>query len=490
MANQTGIDIGVSNPIAFAHMQLRGGWKNTAIVTGVYALAIGAIMIATIRFDPRATTRTLSAWATGLLVLQAVFLTFLSCGTINSAIRVDTTSHMMESHRLMPISPASAVLGYLFGAPFQYVVMAAVTFLLGWFATLGAQLPSMRWLVANAVLGMFALLLWSGVVFFALAVKHGARWYFGFLIGVLCSQALVLFLLPGLTLLASPMMHGTIFEARSSNSELNPRYVMAMAAQLVLIVIFCLAAARRFRRPDRPAVGTLLSLVLLGAWIAISAVGTMHWEEIRPFDGMGEDTTVQFVATMAASTLLALLVTTSANWAEAQWRRHRQLDDPAPRRRPMPAVLAALLAASLILGLTWLPSLSREMPLPEARLRTWLTIALFLMATGYLQQIMYRVRGRSFLITGVFVVLLWVGPFLADTVRYAMAQEQRNPPALTALCAASPLGLMISIWSPEHRHPVNTNPGLILLACLAAAAAFLYYRPLLVKRPAGTPKAP
>src|SRR5258705_6410777 len=108
---------GIYNAMGWGHLQLRGGWKNLLVTTVGYSLLIVAVIIVTVRLNPDYTQRILEGWTVGLLGLQSGVLLLFGCMTVGAAVRLDHTSRMIESHRLMPTPASSAIAGYLMGAP-------------------------------------------------------------------------------------------------------------------------------------------------------------------------------------------------------------------------------------------------------------------------------------------------------------------------------------------------------------------------------------
>src|SRR4051794_7106594 len=103
-----------NNAIAYAHFRLRGGFKASAILTVLAMLALGILIIITVRLANDG-GRTLFGWATGCLAISAAALLLFGSIRISNSIRQDIQSRMIESHRLMPLPPAHAVAGYISG---------------------------------------------------------------------------------------------------------------------------------------------------------------------------------------------------------------------------------------------------------------------------------------------------------------------------------------------------------------------------------------
>jgi len=164
------------NPIAWANFQLRGGLRNMLAVTAGYSVIISTVILATVHYNPLASAQILVSWTMGLLGLQAGVLILFGCITVGAAVRLDHTSKMIESHRLMPTSAISAILGYLLGAPCQALSMALANFVIGAIVAHSAGVAFSRWAMANAILISFVVFIWVILIFFGFLAQSAFRW--------------------------------------------------------------------------------------------------------------------------------------------------------------------------------------------------------------------------------------------------------------------------------------------------------------------------
>src|SRR5437763_8752009 len=95
------------NPIAWAQIHLRGGWKSFWPTLIGYTVIIGAGLLLAVRLTG-GTPGALGAIKTAFTGLQAGLLVIFVSSRVSTAVRQDQTSRMIESHRLMPISPSQA----------------------------------------------------------------------------------------------------------------------------------------------------------------------------------------------------------------------------------------------------------------------------------------------------------------------------------------------------------------------------------------------
>src|SRR5205823_2015798 len=152
------------------------GLRNTLATTVGYTRIISTLIYATVRFNPDNSSRILGAWTLGLLGLQTGILLLFGCMTVGAAVRLDHTSKMIESHRLMPTTATTAILGYVLGAPVQAMSIALANFTIGIIVANSAQVALARWVMANAILLGFAIFIWVIVVFFGFLAQTAFRW--------------------------------------------------------------------------------------------------------------------------------------------------------------------------------------------------------------------------------------------------------------------------------------------------------------------------
>src|SRR5262245_20855672 len=103
-----------NNSLVYSQFHIRGGLKSAVGAAGVYTLALTTTIWLAHRGDPRGFGN-LSRWMTGLMVFQTGILLLYAGSRIAMAIRMDLNGKMIESHRLMPMSSAEAIWGYMLG---------------------------------------------------------------------------------------------------------------------------------------------------------------------------------------------------------------------------------------------------------------------------------------------------------------------------------------------------------------------------------------
>ena len=142
------------NAISWAVHRLRGGWKNLFFVSGWYCIA--ALFLIGLPYEladqPRDKMNVLDVASVMILIVQVVMLLMLSGLSISGAIRRDLATRVMESHRLMPLSPVQAIVGYLAGGAIQTLSLSLINLILGAMIFAARGVPVQDWLISNALL--------------------------------------------------------------------------------------------------------------------------------------------------------------------------------------------------------------------------------------------------------------------------------------------------------------------------------------------------
>ena len=490
---------GPNNAIAYAQFRLQGGWRGTLLVGGiclavlVALVGLSAVSAATAGRPPAAATYD---WPQGLVGLQVLFLLIIGPLRVTSAVRGDVNSRMLESHRLMPLSPAAAVAGYAGGAPWTLLVLAAVTFAVGTACCWTGGADASRFLLANLVLGFVSVCVWVAATYLSMASR----------IGVLVLVVLGLFaasvdggpaeLMPALEVLAAPLITRSVIPLRGGGGGgvATTATVTALAAQAVLAAVCFRAAMRLYRAPGSIGLNAPLGLVILAVWVAMSAVGLVLPEEFGMFQHRSRDVTPP--ARLVASTVAALLVAGLPVAAAARGAEQRHRSTDAPDRRPAWGVWATVAAAVTLV--TALPAVaSRYMPdLPfythvqygnglllsgretaaVVRQAVHLTPAVICSAVlglTFVVRLAYVRFDRAWLVLAVWVFVAWTGPLMVDALTSVDPQYQFG-----RVASLSPIGALIELWAQTGGSPARG----IELQFAVAAVPLLFYALAVVRR--------
>src|SRR5205085_358542 len=176
-----------------------------------YTALVGALMLFVVRLNEQ-TPSAVAGMKTTFTGLQAGLLVLFVSTRVSTAIRHDQTSRMMESHRLMPMSPSQAVLGYLLGPSAQPLALCTANVLLGCALSKAVGTPIGLWLTANAILYLFAAFAVVLSAFGAFTGRPGgaAVGWIGMFVGLMNIMTIGS-VLPGVNVLATPLIGGTVF---------------------------------------------------------------------------------------------------------------------------------------------------------------------------------------------------------------------------------------------------------------------------------------
>lgn len=452
--------LGVDNAIGWAHWQVRGGWKNTLLTTGAYFLGMSTLIYFTVRANPLHQSDVLSAWRVGLLALQTGFLVLFAGSRVCAAVRGDINSRMIESHRLMPVEPIVAVSGYLWGPTSQGVALAVATLVIGGVITSAAGIEIALWFGPNIVLAIFALFAWIVAAFASSITKAAAGLLVAIVLSIWFSMGQVLWLLPGMMLLLTPMSGKTIYTTRSANGEFTWPMIIAVLMQALIAVPLYIGAARKYRRSEDTALAVMPGLMLLAGWVAASTFAIGNWDSYFPENllrrDMSQRSTTMFVVSMASAMLLALAPVANA----ARDRRWRDL-----------SILVAVVAAAIILG--------QCLAMRDWGAWKWevgataIVLVSFTVAVCFVLRTVYRVSARGWPIALGWIILMWLIPLAIDTIRWALSLTQ-DQYQMSVMAGCSPIGALIIIW--DDRLDIRIAiPGLLFQGCCALAWVIIFH---------------
>lgn len=463
------------NPIAWGQFHLRGGWKSFWMTTLGYTAVVGAGMLLVARLSDHR-SGSLQGLKMALTALQAGLLVIFSSTRVSTAVRQDQTTRMIESHRLMPMSPAQAVLGYLIGPAIQPLAIGAANVLLGIGLCSVTGTPVVLWLTVNAVLLLFALFAMTLAAFGSFAGKPGAvavGWIASFI--AMLNIMTIGSILPAVNVLATPLLNSTVFDMKLAGADAIEAYAPSTVFQFMIAAVCFAGACRRYRRDDRPALGWDLGLALLAAWVATSAFGIAFWPEFEPSIVRGRQVfaSSQFLGTAITAMLLALAPLTGSAWQSADWEGRRAVKDPTLRRRPLPPPLVAIAAAAIILAAAFVAPVRASLDAPQdALVRTGAVLVAFLAAAGYVLRVLVRVTEKLLSPLLVWLMMTNLIPILVDYVFWWLAGADPSEPMMGMASAFGAIGALVQIWTAS---PAVTTPGIIFQLVLAAGVAVAYY---------------
>jgi hypothetical protein len=338
----------IDNAISWAQFRLRGGFKNLLLTSIGYTLAATFFieLFYQLADQPGEKMQLLEGASLIDLIFQCAFLLILGGNIVAGSLRRDITNHLIESHRLMPLSPVQAIVGYLAGTTVQILTLCLINFAIGAILFKARGIPVHPWLISNALLLGFSLSIWTAMAASAFVSRAVVGLMVAMVMGIAFSGGFIFVIAPGLLAFCSPMHGHTIFDF-GVPPKLATGTVVALAAQGLVAILCIRAAARKYA--DAAAIGLTLApaLAALGIWAGLSWFGIFDFHDLRPvmLEYVPIKGAVLVVGAMATSMLVAILPLGAVAHANAA-RAQRQID--GDKNLPRAASLWLCLPVSLL----------------------------------------------------------------------------------------------------------------------------------------------
>ena len=468
------LGLGVDNPVTWANFYRRGGFRTILGTAGAYFAILLGLIYLNVRVNPRRADSAYESWAVGLMALQVLFSVVIASGRVTATIRGDVTSGMMESLRMMPLAARQAIAGYLASTAATTSGFIAANFVLGLLVTVLAQQSPQQWVMANALLLAFALLVWTVSAFMALVIRGAGVVIVGASVVGLAWNVGLLYVAPGLSVLAGMVIGGSVFDLRGSRVALDGPVALSLASQLLIGWLFFAGAARKYRRPDDLALGGSLSVLLLLAWVTVTLLAIAFPEGFTPayrrWRYSPDDSPAAFCGSTVMAMVLALVPLANLARMHVRWVRGRG-DDPELRRGAPPMVVSALVVAAVLslmmLALPKPPGLGRAACMACAMVG-------FSASVVFVGAWFYRAVESAKVIIAIWLICYCVAPLGVDLARDRMTERvgEEEQPVLAVAASLSPVGLLIEAATDRR---ANLAPGAVfhLLAPLLPAGLYL-----------------
>ena len=485
---------GPFNPIVYAQFNIQGRWRRMLAIMLGYTVVIGSAMWVTAVTANHAKS-SFEAW-TGLLCgLQILVLLLFGAFRVESAVRTDVISRMLESHRLMPAPPLGSILGYILGAPLQPFLLFVANFLLGIIACSQSGLGLDNWALTNGVLFCFSLFVYAMIVQLAFVARGG--FLLLLIVGIVCvvfasNEALAF--LPAVGALLSPLLSqkavfAVLFNSTRGSNQYAFQYTIALAAQAVFALIAIRVAVRRYLYINAVGITARLGLMMLFVWVALCVVqyqwpSSFYYSYYR-YSQNDNDIVAQTVLGFASALLLSLIPIGSAAWTARNPADHTPYSMPnrwASRAEIFTTLGTVAITCGLFLGIPfryagmspthqWTTS-NRVIMLNACGL-TLVIVLNFLLSMAFLFSWGYRIRRRAWIFVCIWILLSWAIPIALDGIYRSVVND---PGSATVITAFSPPGAMALIWSHSD---ISVLPGILGQALLGVVPTLL----LLVIRP-------
>lgn len=475
-------------PMWRVQYQLLGGGRRMLIVVVVCAALLIFGTVATRRLLPKEPFPSVAGWILNFVAgIQVLVVVLGGCNAVYRAMIRDYETKMIESHRLTPMSNVAVPLGYLFGSTLQVTALFVTFTVFGAILSFLARLPVTDWVLGNLVLAIGGLAIWTAVVFSGMRLEKPFNP--APVILVIASLSVLISFVPGMALLFNVY---TVFSAvqiiTSTGTVAAPAAIIPAVVSLVFAVFWLSVSAVKYRRPDLPALNALRGLLLLVVVLLLGTAGIVAFDEITrtsmPSVYDPDLRRTQWIATMIGALILACVVVGGAVKCRMLVARGAAARDWSDRVSDLLVAVVAALMICLVMAAVgtpiWpdlLPTTSDHAARAGLIARVWAySAAACLIALVSLRSLfeLAGVRAKSAnAIVGLFVLVVWAIPPLADFLRAEYLREVGRGAELSALLGCSPAGTVIAVWGPLD---VSLFPGMVFQLAVAAGLAYLVSR--------------
>lgn len=481
----------------------------TLLITGATVAIMYAALTERGGVEPAAVAR----WTlVPVLIIQGFILMLMGTGTVASGVVQDRLDGVFAYQRLLPMSPTTKIVGYLFGLPIREYLMFALTLPFALFAIIFGRIP-----IGTALLIYFVFMI--AVVLYHLtgftAAMVATRWR----LAARLAQGLVILLylvLPQLSALGlyffeyvtvRPVVTEQLFPLLPDPDTLGtttleapdksvPFFTGALSGasysllvQGLLMGVFFVMIYRKWTRPDRPALSKPFALgVVVGFGVLMLAnlwpvlTGTEHVQAILPFDLTPLEATLLGVPALFAFffflllTLLILIVASPPVRYQLGVHRARRfgqshLHPARDEASLLPALGVALLLVALF-TLTAVAVIDRFLGYPPD-LSGWMTGLLLLLVVAQVTLLATLVvenfGHRAFLF---LFLIAWLAPLLVGA--FLIARGDAFVEAALFVLTLSPvpqLTFAVALIPPEIDLPFSH--GTLLAAFVTGQIAML-----------------
>jgi len=447
--------ISLGNPVWTCQYYLLGGGRRIIPIAIIYtSLLVGVYLLFCKLLGREYPIRQISINALKIgAFLQAGLLIVVGAGAIYKALLREYNTRMIESYRTARMGAFTAVLGYVFGATLQVMLLWLIGVCVGaLICTAGQAGGLVEWLKGNACLLPCAFCFWSVQGFFGVSDKKPGN--------VAVIIVIASFVLAGVISEVPYLIGPYLLVGASAGAEaymlmtkgVGQAPAPAVAVALAMAAFWTAASARRFRRPYLPALDPLAAVGLLLLWCLIGIGTAMVLPEMGQPPG-AEERRIGLAFFCGSVLFLAVLPV----WMSAPLRR-RIICGWSPRYRHesrppiMYAIISLLIAGLFVEALTG--GLGFRPLIAPATGNRWAFAVppSILIAPGIVFVCalvvwsVYRSGKTSWV--PLLVILLWFGVPLMDQARISIAEANRISTGFSVMLTSSPIGTLVaSIFS-------------------------------------------
>jgi hypothetical protein len=354
---------------------------------------------------------------------------------------------MIESHRLMPVSAAEAVMGYLIGPNAISISLFVASMVFGSIAAAATSVPVPRFLIASGIIVSFGTFLALLAVFASIRAANSAGIFLLFAIVPLFSNIPNLGqALPAGAIFCAPFIRKTVFSLQAGVDE-PLAYAISELFRLLMGTLFFIGAMRRYRSPHEPGFTPLMGMGTVAIWLSASAIGIAHWDLFRwqALWGDRADQNLQWVVAVCIGIILAAIPVLLCDRLRFVWRLRRRLNPDWPQRAPMRSEIVIICCTVMIVLLGPLAMPARATP--EKLLLIAAIVLLSLFTARYWGAVLRATSLGN--LHFAFFAALWGGPPLVMLSLTALGLMPSNPAGILSdpICPISPPVALYDVWA-------------------------------------------
>jgi len=400
--------------------------------------------------------------------VQMILLFIFGSNNVYRALLRDTSTNMIESHRISPLNGWGIIPGLVVGPNLHTLILFAMGVGFGVVLLEIAGLGVQNWLVGSVFVLSAASLIWTATVLIGIGRKKPIS---PISVMMILSVATAF---PGITATSLPALGlmtgfyaaaiGAFYLVGSGPPIAPPAALLLLAGTWLVTIIWGRAAARKFRRPDLPAFGLWRALGLFAIWLAVNVgvfVVQFNGKDQLPKDYSGNykiygqlisEHTLNLLpaVSLAASVLVGIFPMAAAAHVIARRRlkgRVKLIPDNQWMAAALPVICTVLILSHILIP-DDPPTKSKIAITALTILFVWITVRELIVRAFTLSQ-------RFAMQILLFGVVFWVTPFVAASILSEIewqtnGYDTTEPSQLTqTLYAASPISAITELFDPS-----------------------------------------
>ncbi|NOX59060.1 MAG: hypothetical protein GXP29_09415, partial [Planctomycetes bacterium] len=266
----------LGNPMWSGQIVMLGGPRRVIWTTSFYAMILCVGCALGVKFrefgaPPQAAARILQF----LSFIQIFVLYVMGSSARLKAMQRDHQSRMLESIRISPMRAWTVIVGYMFGPAAQPIINWFIGVIVGFGLIIAYNLGGPRdWVIGNLLLLVAVQTAWAFQVFLGVGLKKAANQaIFAYVGCFFIARSVATLFVVGTSLFLGLQPAMLSMEIMLGGDSVDKEFSTAILASVIMTLFWGHAAAKRFRRPDLPALGVASSMCLCILWASCMVMG-------------------------------------------------------------------------------------------------------------------------------------------------------------------------------------------------------------------------